>query len=65
MKKNFDRLALPPKISYTAEFKNNYSFISTESHQQILPDYKLLVALTQYFSKPSRFSAVVLNQFGL
>ena len=40
MNKNFNRLALPPKISYMAEFKNNSSFISTESHQQILPVYK-------------------------
>ena len=30
MNKNFDRLALLYKISYTAEFKNNARFISTE-----------------------------------
>ena len=33
MNKYFDRLALLYKISYTAEFKTNASFISTESHQ--------------------------------
>ena len=38
MNKNFDRLTLLHKIGYTAEFKNNVSFISTESHQQMLPD---------------------------
>ena len=26
-----------------AEFKNNSSFISTESYQQILPDYEDLI----------------------
>ena len=29
--------------NYIAEFKNNSSFISTESHQQILPDYEDLI----------------------
>ena len=69
MNKNFDRLALLHKISYTAEFKNNASFISTESQQQMLPNYedlikslvlvsKLLVPLAQYFSKSSSFSTV-------
>ena len=70
MNKNFDRLALLHKISYTAEFKNNASFISTESQQQMLPNYEdlikslvlvsklLLVALAQYFSKSSSFSTV-------
>ena len=43
MNTNFDRSALLCKISYIAEFKNNYSFISTESHQQILPDYEDLI----------------------
>ena len=43
MNKNFDRLALLYKINYTAELKNNASFISTESHQQMLPDYEDLV----------------------
>ena len=44
MNKNFYRIALPYKISYIAEFKNNSSFISTQSHQQILPDYEDLIA---------------------
>ena len=43
MNKNFDRLALLYKINYSAELKNNPSFISTESHQQMLPDYEDLV----------------------
>ena len=43
MNKNFDRLALLYKISYTAEFKINASFISTESHLQMLPDYEDLI----------------------
>ena len=44
MNKNFDRLlALLYKIGYIAKFKNNSSFISTESHQQILPDYEDLI----------------------
>ena len=43
MNANFDRLALLYNISYIAEFKNNSSFISTESHQQILPDYEDLI----------------------
>ena len=42
MNKTFDRLALH-RISYIAEFKNNSSFISTESHQQVLPDYENLI----------------------
>ena len=40
MNENFDRLVLLYKINYTAEFKNNANFISTESHLQMLPDYK-------------------------
>ena len=36
---NFDKLEL---LHYIAEFKNNSNFISTESHQQILSDYKEL-----------------------
>ena len=40
MNKNFDSLALLHKTSYNAELKNNASFISTESHQQMLPDYE-------------------------
>ena len=43
MNKNFTRLALLSKISSTAEFKNNASFISTESHLQMLPDYEDLI----------------------
>ena len=43
MNKNFGRLALLYKISYIANLKNNSSFISTESHQQILPDYEDLI----------------------
>ena len=43
MNKNFDRVTLLQKISYIAEFKSNSSFISTESHQQMLPDYKDLI----------------------
>ena len=43
MNKYFDRLAPLYKISYTAEFKNNGSFISTEWHQQMLPDYEDLI----------------------
>ena len=58
MNKNFDRLALLYKISYTAVFKINATFISTESHQHMFPDYKLLVALAQYLSKSLRFSTV-------
>ena len=38
MNKSFDRLALLYKIGFTAEFKNNVSFISTASHLQMLPD---------------------------
>ena len=30
-------------MSYIAEFKNSSSFISTESHQQILRDYEGLI----------------------
>ena len=41
--KNFDRVTLLQKISYIAEFKSNSSFISTESDQQMLPDYKDLI----------------------
>ena len=38
MNENSDRLlVLLYKIGYVAEFKGNSSFISTESHQQILP----------------------------
>ena len=44
MNKNFGRLALLYKISYIAELKNNSSFISTEPHQQILPDYEDLIS---------------------
>ena len=29
--------------NYIAEFKNNSSFISTESHQQIVSDYEDLI----------------------
>ena len=43
MNKNFDRLVLVYKISYISKLKNNSSFISTESHQQILPGYKDLL----------------------
>ena len=43
MNKNFDCLALLYKISYTAELKNNASFISTKSHQQMLSDYEDLI----------------------
>ena len=43
MNKNVDRLALLYKISYITEFKNNSSFISNESCQQILPDYEDLI----------------------
>ena len=43
MNKNFDRLALLYKINYTAELKNIASFISTESHQEMLPDNEDLV----------------------
>ena len=45
MNKSFDRSVLLNQISYIAEFKNNSSFISTESHQQILPDYEDLITL--------------------
>ena len=55
MNKNFDRPALLHKISYTAEFKSNASFISAESHQQMLPNYEHLI---KYFSKSSSFSTV-------
>ena len=63
MNKSFGKVKLSYKISYIAEFKNNSSFISTESHQEILPHYEdsitsLLLALAQYFSKPSNFSKV-------
>ena len=43
MNKNFDRLTLLYKIIYTAEFKNNASFILTESHFQMLPGYEDLI----------------------
>ena len=43
MNKNFDRLALLYEISDIPEFNNNSSFISTESHQEIIPDYKDLI----------------------
>ena len=43
MNENFDRLVLLYKINYTAELKNNANFISTESHLQMLPDYKDLI----------------------
>ena len=43
MNKDFDRLALLYKISYAAEFKNNASFISTESHLQMPPHYEDLI----------------------
>ena len=43
MNKNFDRLVLLYKITYTAELKNNGNFISTESHLQMLPDYEDLI----------------------
>ena len=33
-----------------AEFKNNSSFISTESYQQILPDYEDLITSLQITS---------------
>ena len=40
MNKSFDRLALLYKISYTAILKKNASFISNESHLQMLTDYE-------------------------
>ena len=43
MNENFDRLVLLYKITYTAEFKNNANFISTESHLQMLADYEDLI----------------------
>ena len=43
MNKNFDRLTILYKISYAAEFKNNGSFISTETRQQFPPDYEDLI----------------------
>ena len=46
MNKTFDRLALPNKINYTAEVKNNSSFISIfqlNHINKILPDYEDLI----------------------
>ena len=43
MNKNFDRLVLLYKITYTAELKNNANFISTESHLQMFPVYEDLI----------------------
>ena len=60
--KNFDKLALLYKINYISKFKNNSSFISTESHQPILPDYRdFIISLwhvAQYCSKSSSLSTV-------
>ena len=47
--KSFDRLALLYKI-ISLEFKHNSSFISTESYQQILPDYEDLITSGQITS---------------
>ena len=44
MNKNFGRLALLCKI-IPQNSKKNFSFISTESHQQILPDYEDLITI--------------------
>ena len=43
MNKKFGRLTLIYKISSTAEFKYNASFIPTESHLQMLPVYEDLI----------------------
>ena len=43
-----------------AEFKNNSSFISTESYQQILPDYEDLITSLQITSRIS--SSTILFQ---
>ena len=48
MNKNFDRIVLLHKISYAARLKNNGSFISTESHVQMLPNYKGLNQVINY-----------------
>ena len=40
-------------INYIAEFKNNSSFIATESYQQILPDYEDLITSLQISSSIS------------
>ena len=54
MNENSDRLlVLLYKIGYVAECKSNSSFISTESHQQILPGYEYLVTSLQITSSIS------------
>ena len=53
-KKSYINIAIQ---NYIADFKNNSSFSSTESHQEILPDYEdLITSLAQYSSKSSSFS---------
>ena len=47
MNKNVYRLALLYKISSNVEFKNNSSFISTESHQKMPLDHEDLITSLQ------------------
>ena len=53
MNKNFYRLALLYKTRYNVKFKDNSSFLSTESHQQMLLDYEDLITLLQITSSIS------------
>ena len=50
MNKNFDRRALLYKLNYTAELKNNATFILTESHQQMLPDFFQVITILNSLS---------------
>ena len=43
MNKNCNSLTVLYKISYITAFKINSSFLSTEAHQQMLPDYEDLI----------------------
>ena len=43
MNKNCNSLTVLYKISYITGFKINSSFLSTEAHQQMLPDYEDLI----------------------
>ena len=44
MKKNCNSLTVLYKFSYITGFKNKSSFLSTEAHQQMLPDYDDLIS---------------------
>ena len=45
--------------NYLAEFKNKSNFISTESNQQILPDYEDLITLLEV---TSNISSILLQE---